>query len=452
MPSDIVADIFNLPVTPLEFDHAPDTRAQSYWHTRMSKMPSKMKGEPALDGAGQPIAGSHFVKRFLIHASRVHLDAAQGARFQARVDPANFARVLRSFQEKGFDPFESGEGLIVERINKTARLDRNAPEFGKEVSLLSGHHRYDVQRELSQDGATTPSLWSWLIVDEYEYATPLARATHAGSTNCHRIAKSAATINDISMQISRAYERRFLPIGDAEKLTAYVKSIAAHLSEKDREKLVRTALKHQDAPLAGGKQLKALVPNSSVLGWDTNTHAVEHQIIRVDLPMMTGNPMTSHPNSYNDLQTYSSDEGSISKCLNNGMKRWMDAGYPSDRKIFSVQYVNTCDLQEKFNNSKALVTHRLKQWAKVTDALETQYQTLMHQHRVLLNTLNVQMSDTDLRAHVVKHYPVVFAGFLPQVQTPDDMRGGVPSESTLVDANGKPYDYRPLIGRVIERA
>ena len=47
--------------------------------------------------------------------------------------------------------------------------------------------------------------------------------------------------------------------------------------------------------------------------------------------------------------------------------------------------------------------------------------------------------------HLPEDFPIKFAGFLPQLIDKDPSKGGNPSETTIVDINGKPFNWKKLI-------
>lgn len=419
------------------------TKNKSYWQSMIAKMPVIAPGTPAKDGEGKPIVGSRFVKRIVVHANAIYVPE-QPARQVKGTEITSAKQIRASFERKGFDPTESGEGVIVVRIPKT-ELPRYASLQSKEFELLAGFHRHDAQCELANELGSDGSKWEWFIVDEYAYETPLARLTHAGATNCHWIAKFAATENDIYTIIRRAFDENLLP-REEQVITQFVDQIAGHMSAPQRKRLVKTTMATLSVTTANGRLVRSMIPKGiQKSNWTVDPRSVNYWIGKMDLPV---NGLQT--NSYNDLGSYYSDEGSISKCVTDGIKKWINEGCPVNRKVFAVFYVNTADLAKQQGSFTALRDARRSQWLKAEKALQIQYDAQFYMIKSALQKTDVgsALTDKEIMNAVKRSYPVVLAGFLPQESTPDNQNGGAPSETTLVDVDGNPRDIHQILGRI----
>lgn len=418
----------------------PSTTPVSSWHALMRELPSQPKaGAPALDGNKNPIAGSLFEKRLLTHIDHIYR-GPNPARAESITEVRNAQLITTSFSERGFVPSDAGEGLIVVRIPDSERRDKRSPKYGKEFELIAGYHRFGAHDTLREKD----SFWEYVILDIYEYDTRLARETHAGATNCHYEYRSSANLNDIKSQIDRGLREQYLPLHDDAALESFVNAIAAHLPSKTRRAIISRAQKWIPAQLANGQSLASLSSNLSDKDKLNDKHSTHRQAIAQDLPVQFGSgpTRTAKPNSHGDIQTYFTDEGSIQKALM-GMPAWAAAGAPVDKFVFAALYVNTLDLKNTHRNPLALQELRKKQWDKAHAQLEAHYKVMILQHQRMFATLGLpEVPESTLRDLVVRNCPIVIAGFLPQVESPDASKGGNAMETTMVDWQGLPYEYR----------
>lgn len=427
---------------------APNTghsSSMSTWQTLKNALTYKPKaGDPALDGRGKVISGSRFVKRIVVEVAKLYL-GKQPARQEDSTEAQNAKRILTSFQERGFVPTDSGQGIIVERIPDIDQVNQRSPRYNKEFDVVAGFHRTEAHNALRQKD----TFWSYTIVDVYEYDTPLARQIHAGATNTHYTYRAPSNESDIRHQIDYVLEEGLL-LNDETAIQQFVESIAAHMPKKTREKIVNGALKRLPAQLANGNQLRSLTSTTSDTDKLIDTKSTHRLARAMDLPVRFGSGVsrTILPNSYGDIQTYFTDEGSVEKALAGGTAAWFDEGCPPDKYIHVAQYVNTRELRQTHQNPRALEETRTDYWKKAQTQMEQHYTVMVVQHQRLLDAFNLpRISDEDLRAHVIKHCPVVLSGFLPQVTNPDPMKGGMAIETTMVGPKGLPYDYKPALGR-----
>ena len=415
-------------------------KVQTYWREVIEQMPVIEPGTPAKDGLQQPIPGSRFVKRLIVHRDTIYV-GEQPVRQVERSDATNVTQLIASFERKGFSPTESGEGLIVVRIPKTD-LARTASMQSKEFKLNAGFHRHAAQSDLAQKTGIQNNKWEWFIVDEYAYDTPLAELVHAAATNCHWIAKSPALQNDIYYTIERAIEDKMLARVQPE-IERFVDQIAGHMTEKQRRQYVRDAISKAPFVGANGRQVRSLLPRVKKADRASNPRSAHYWAHKMNLPI------DDYDNSYGDLGSYVSDEGSISKCVTDGMQKWANAGFPADRKVFAVFYVNTADLAKHKGSFTPLRDTREKHWKKAQADMQVQYDVLLQLFKNTMQAVGVKtfVPDADLRDAIVKTHPVMLAGFLPQETSPDNRKGGSPSEATMVDVDGRPWDIHRILGR-----
>lgn len=421
---------------------SPDPN-KTYWQNILSQMKPIAPGSPALDGEGKPIPGARFVKRIIAPRDSIFVND-NPVRQVTNLVFDNVNQIVSSFETRGFDPEEADGGLVVARIPKH-ELARNASLRDKEFRLIAGFHRHDAQGIMANQTGHGYGKWSWFIVDEYEYDTPLAELTHAAATNCHWVAKSPSVANDIYVSVTKAIEGKMLPSTEAA-IKTFVDQIAGHMTPERRGKLVKTILATLSVTTANGRQVRSMIPKGiPKAGLLTDPKAVQFWIAKMDLPV---NQIQG--NSYNDVGSYYSDEGSISKCVTDGMKRWINAGCPADQKIFAVFYVNTGDLAKHQGSFTALRDTRASHWAKATRALQIQYDVQFHMIKAAMKKTGVLngLTDDEIMAAIKESYPIVLAGFLPQETSPDEQKGGSPSETTLVDADGNTRNIHQILGRV----
>lgn len=427
------------------------TSQSSYWSKVLNdpRMSAPSPGQHPLDGQGNPIKGAHFVRRFMCPLSEI--DTRNPDKYQPRTEQglsSSYVDVLvESFERRKFDPTETNAGIILER--KPSHEIRTS---GKKYIPRSGWHRARAHARLVEKNPAKWSEWQFIIADEYRYDTPLAALIHAGATNCHFVAKNPATESDIRIQVTKAIQESMLDPNDHDRIHDFVGSVAGHLTKTRRDKIVKRALSYLPAG-----QIRPLVPDLPKAKWVTNPDdefqehllSVQFWAMSLDLPVKQ-----IQTNTYGDLQTYFSDEGSIEKPIGAGMRLWAAAGYPADQKIFIVQYVNTDDIHRMHNSSDALKTKRYQIDAKV----QAQMKAFHRERAKMFNSMNELVygenakrfkgeDDPALMDLIEKSSPIVFAGFLPQDGTPDSTKEGLPKETTLVDKDGNPYNYKKVIGR-----
>lgn len=420
----------------------PHKTILSYWQDKVDRMPKIEFGAPATTAVGVKIPGATFIKRTIVSLDNI-LIREQPARHEGHIDQNNVKNIIASLNRKGFDPTlaESGQGLIAMRLDKDGLVGR-VHGRDKEFELKGGFHRYFAQDKIRKDEGTPDNKWAgYTIVDVYEYETPLAQALHAGGSNCHVNTNKPANKNDICVQVSYNVAQNILG-ANLKDITAFVEIVGCHMAEKARKSVVQTAMSRLDVSTAGGRVL-SLIPDHDI----TNPGHVVHFQVKFDLPYRGKGNGPQVTNSYGDLATYISDEGGTQKALTLGLGWWAAAGYPTDRYILAALYINTGDLLELYNNPRALQVLR-KKWRKKFDAsLEVWIQERIHWDRMLLDESGGSMTDKELEAHVRAKCPVRFVGFFPQHVAPSSIKGGLPTETTMVDENGDPFDYKILLGR-----
>lgn len=424
----------------------PTSNPESDWKKNMNLLPRQpKKGDEAIGFDGKRIPDTKFEKRLILAVDDIYR-GPNPARQEHITEAEAAAKVKTSLGERGFLPYEAGEGIIIERVSDEDRLNKKNPKFGYEFQLVAGYHRSEAHEKLAIEYG---SFWKYIIADVYAYVTPLARDKHAGATNCHADYRTPASNNDIYHQIDLSITKGNLK-NTREDIGGFVNVIAAHKSARERKKILDRCMKLRPADLGNNRKLRSLTSDLPLKDRLTDHKSAHKVAVEMNLPVSFGKGASrttiKQKNGRSDIQTYLSDEAAVEKALA-GISKWDKAGRPTDGYVLLALYVNTADLSDICSSDAALLEKRKNLWNKVIERLDNYYQTMVGSYRQFLVDFNLpSKTDAELYDYVKRTCPVKFAGFLPQIVSADPSKDGLPVETTMVDYKGNPYDYLSNIG------
>ena len=273
-------------------------------------------------------------------------------------------------------------GVIYSEPVQVVMVD---PENKERFVGIAGSHRDKAQNNLG---------WEYAIYDVVEFETPLAQHTFGFTSNHHKPAQPL-TKHDIHKGISSAIELGIIS-NDNKSIKDFIDKIAPAATQKKEslfDSYVKTHSKFENLEAFGAKE--------------ANNKAKE-----------LGLPYKGAEN-YTDTGEYGyiKEPGGYQTVLYGGLKLWLEHG----EDIQLTGYITNPD-------PATLVRRRKTEQKEFSNMNELCYQ------------IASKMTGMDIdEVKKLGRAPFKYNGFLPQVISADPGKGGLPVETELVDADGKPF-------------
>jgi hypothetical protein len=258
---------------------------------------------------------------------------------------------------------------------------------------ISGFHRNAAMDQLD---------WDTMMVDVFEFPSPLSITIAKAEANHHNKPFTPITKRDIEKQVLRALKNKEIP-NTEDDVRNLVEILAAIKTPKERKKIFQDVMKRN-----GG--------NGIVRTYHTGQGESSTQEIAEELKLpFSGSKHFQLSGEYG----YINSSDTPKTTLHDAKKLSMANG---NVKVALIAFIDK-PVEEKINAQRQAHKARFEQFiredAEFVLSIVKQF------------GLNANIDD------VVAKYPLYLKGFLPQLISPDETKGGRPKEETLVDANGK---------------
>jgi hypothetical protein len=324
--------------------------------------------------------GARFIKRIVVNRDKVRFPLSEQIRVLS-VKQKNVSEIRDSLEVNGWLHTEKPPVVEIDPDDKTRFIG------------ISGFNRNAAMDQLG---------WDTMMVDVYEFNTPLAKRIAKSQENHHNRPFSPNTKEDLIKQVILALKNGEI-LSTETAIRELVEELALDKTEQEKKKIFDSVIKRK----GGSDTLRTYHTGKGQ--YSTSEIALDLKIpfsgdthFKLSGELGYINPSPTPKTTLHDAKKLSSEYGG---------KKVAFIGYidkPSEQpKIFQQRK----DYKEKFDNF------------------------LRQDAQFVLNVLKSFNVKTNIE-EVISRYPIYFKGFLPQVITPDNSKGGNPKETTLVDVDG----------------
>lgn len=324
------------------------------------------------------VNGGKFIRRVVTPIDSILVVTDDQIR-QFHTDAYNLSRLVDSLLEFGY---------IHDRQPPIVEWDENTQKF----KLKNGYHRYTGMKQLG---------WTEIMVDIYEYDSPLDATRHQIASNVDTDPRKPVTQNDIIQTISRAITNNELNNNEKD-ITSFIDSIPG-IPSRWKSKILVGVLN------TNGTYVRYVT--YSAKGQFNNTEIVAKQI---------GIPYGGR--EVNGYRGYITGEGGGSRMtLLNMIKKFVEVNSSSKnmKPIYIFAYIQT-------PNQKS-------------DDLKIQREAWEYSFFQNMDAINAFVEIvTGIKP---KNPPFIFGGFLPQDHSNDSSKNGKKKETTIVNKDGDPINW-----------
>jgi hypothetical protein len=326
--------------------------------------------------------GGKHIKRIVLHRSVIRFLLEENSR-ELTVEQAGVAQIRDSLMINGW-VHDARPPIVYED-----------PEHKGHYIGISGFHRNAAMEQLE---------WETMMVDIYEFPSPLAIRVAKGESNHHTKPFTPLTKRDILKQVLEAIRNNEIP-NDEKEIKELVDIIGAVKTPQERKNIFRDVIKRR----GGTSTLRTYCSSSG-------ESSTEEIAIQLKLPF-SGAEHYSLCGEYG----YINSSPTPKTTLYDAKKLSMNNG---GAKVAIIGFI------EKPREVPKLYTQRNNHTKTFGDFLKTDAEYM----QFIMSKLgyNVELDD------ILKEYTVYYKGYLPQDKTPDVTKGGNPKEETLVDEVGNP--------------
>lgn len=325
--------------------------------------------------------GVKFVKRIIIRRDKVTYPDFEQTRVHA-VKQTNVVQIRNSLEVNGWIHSEQPPFGYVD------------PDSKERFIGISGFNRNAAMSQLG---------WDTMLFDVYEFESPLAKRIAKTKANQHLTPFSTNTNQDLVKQVLLAIKSKEIN-SDEMSIKKMIEEIASDKVSSERKKILDTVITQR-----GG--------SDTIRTYHTGKgeYSTEEIALKLSLPYKGD----EHFKMFGKLGYISS------------MKTPKTALY--DAKVLSNDYggakVSFISFIEDPKEQPKIYEQRKKHKESITQFMRKDAEFVLN----ILKTYGVNTTIED----ILKKYPIIFGGFLPQVITPDGTKGGKPKEEFLVDEFGK---------------
>jgi hypothetical protein len=329
----------------------------------------------------QKSPGVKFIKRIVVKRDKITYPDAEQTRVHAVKQP-NVIDIRNSFEVNGWIHTERPPFGYVD------------PDNSDRFIGISGFNRNAAASQLG---------WDTIIFDVYEFESPLAKRIAKTKANQHRKPFSPNTKSDLVKQVIDAIKAKEIN-PDEKSIKDLIEEIAEDKILKERKKIFDSVIKQK-----GGSDTIRTYHTSK------GDYSTEEAALKLQLP-------------------YSGDEH---------FKTFGKLGYIHSMKTPKTTLYDAKSLSNSYGGAKVSFIAFIedpKEQPKIYEQRKNHKeafdQFLRKDAEFVLNIVKSYGINTTVD-DILKKYPIVFQGFLPQVITPDVTKGGKPKEETLVDELGR---------------
>lgn len=324
--------------------------------------------------------GAKFVKRIVVRREKITYPDNEQTRVHAVKQP-NVVQIRDSLEVNGWIHTEDPPFGYVDPDNKDRYIG------------ISGFNR---NAALSQLG------WETIIFDVYAFDSPLAKRIAKTQANQHRTPFSPNTKEDLIKQVILAIKSNEIEPNEVS-IKEMISLIASDKTQKEQKKIFENVMKQK-----GGSDTIRTYHTAK------GDYSTEEAALKLQLPYAGDEHFKSfgrlgYIGSIKTPKTVLYDAKVLSNSYGNA-------------KVSFIAFIDNPKEQPKIYEQR-------KQYKESFDEF------LRKDAEFILNIVKSYGVNTTVD-EILKKYPIVFQGFLPQVITPDVSKGGKPKEETLVDARG----------------
>ena len=323
-----------------------------------------------------------WVKRVILDRSLVSFNIDENPRVH-NIKPENVVKIRDSFEVNGWIITEQPSGIMVDPQDKSRFVG------------LSGFNRNEAASALE---------WTHMIYDVYEFDTPLNIRKFRSISNHHNTPHADMTKADIIKEVVAAIRSKEIP-NEEGAIEELVDILAADKTDNVKKTIFKNVIQAQ-----GGSDNIRAYHNSK------GENSLEKVAIQLNLPWK------------GDARF--SQTGKLGYIISNDTQKTT----LFDAKKLSREY-----------NWKNVEFRAHIEEPKETPAIYAQRETWEKNYKDFLRTdaefVQAVMARCGFKCDIdtiLKNYPFTFNGFVPQVITPDEKKGGAPTEETVVNWQGKP--------------
>jgi hypothetical protein len=325
--------------------------------------------------------GGEHRKRIVLNRSKVTFPLEENSR-ELTVIQEGVATIRDSFLVNGW-LHDAYPPIVYENTNKKDHF------VG-----ISGFHRNAAMDQLD---------WDTMMVDVYDFPSPLAITIAKAEANHHNKPFTPITKRDIEKQVLRSLKNNEIP-NTEDDIKNLVEILAAIKTPKERKSILESVLKRN-----GG--------NGIVRTYHTGRGESSTQEIAEELKLpFSGSKHYQLSGEFG----YINSSDTPKTTLHDAKKLSITNG---NVKVALIAFIDK-PVEEKINTQRSARKARFEQFIREDAEFVLS----------IVKQFGVKASLDD----VVAKYPLYLKGFLPQLISPDETKGGRPKEETLVDANGKP--------------
>jgi hypothetical protein len=260
---------------------------------------------------------------------------------------------------------------------------------------ISGFHRNAAMEQLG---------WETMMVDVYEFPSPLAIRVAKGESNHHKKPFTPLTKRDIQKQVLAAIKSNEIA-NDEDDIKDLINILAAVKTIQERKSIFTEVIKRR----GGTSTLRTYCTSSG-------ESSTEQVAIALKLPF-SGDEHYSLCGEYGYINSASTPKTTLYDAKKLSLAN-------DGAKVSIIGFI------EKPNEVPKLYDQRLKHSKSFANFLENDAKYM----QFIMKKLGYDVELTD----ILKEYTVCLKGYLPQNITPNDKKGGNPEEETLVDEMGNP--------------
>ena len=327
--------------------------------------------------------GVKFVKRLVIRRDKVTYPDFEQTRVHAVKQP-NIVQIRNSLEVNGWIHSEQPPFGYVDPNNKDRYIG------------ISGFNRNAAMSQLG---------WDTMMFDVYEFESPLSKRIAKTKANQHLTPFSTNTNQDLVKQVLLAIKEKEIN-SDEKSIKDLIEEIASDKVAKERKSIYDTVILQR-----GGSDTIRTYHTAK------GEYSTQEAALKLGLPYKGD----EHFKMFGKLGYISSIE-TPKTALYDAKVMSNDYG---GAKVSLISFIKAPKEQPK------IYEQRKKHKETIIQFMRKDAEFVMN----MLKTYGVNTTIDD----ILKKYPIVFGGFLPQVITPDVTKGGKPKEETLVDEFGKEF-------------
>lgn len=324
--------------------------------------------------------GGKHIKRIVMKRSNIRFRLEDNSR-ELTVEQSGVAQVRDSLMVNGWE-HDARPPIVYED-----------PEQKGHYIGISGFHRNAAMEQLG---------WETMMVDIYDFPSPLAVRVAKGESNHHKKPFTPLTKRDIQKQVLEAIKNN--EIANTEKdIKELVDIIGAVKTPQERKSIFKEVVKRR----GGTSTLRTYCTSSG-------ESSTEEIAIELKLPF-AGAEHYSLCGEYGYINSSPTPKTTLYDAKKLSMQN-------DGAKVAIIGFI------EKPSEVPKLYNQRTKHTKTFEDFLATDAKYM----QFIMSKLgyNIELSD------ILKEYTIYYKGYLPQDKTPDSSKGGNPKEQTLVDEMG----------------